>query len=166
MTKVSSSAFIRAMGNGVDATRELTILVKDAQTNRDLTVINNSLASLAAIKDMKGVQAVRRIMKAVFPKVKLEKNKAGVTSLVLPKGAKADKEALERLSECAKRGLSIRDNLVKKVENKEETAYDLDKALEGNASKALKEGTSLAAYLMAAEKAFKIAQAKVEHANK
>jgi hypothetical protein len=159
-TRDVEKAFLRAMGNGVGATKHLIHLFKIATdpTNQDVRPISNVLNRLVSDGDTTGARVVRVIFKLVFTSgmVRKAKDDTLVLSIKGDDGVVVDTEALARLVSAEKDKLNIRDTLVNRVRGEVEAKeLDLVKWSEALVKRMAKDGVTSAALIAAIQAAAK-----------
>jgi hypothetical protein len=153
-TRDVEKAFLRAMGNGVGATKHLIHLFKIATdpSNQDVRPISNVLNRLVSDGDTTGARVVRVIFKLVFTSgmVRKAKDDTLVLSIKGDDGVVVDTDALDRLVSAEKDKLNIRDTLVNRVRGEvSKPDVTLKSVSDSSAKRAIALKASRAAFLAA-----------------
>lgn len=108
--------FYRHLGNGKAAASDFATMVKSVVSSRDTTVFVRSMDRIRKNKsDTAAIRAMKTVITAVWPGVKVKLNKERGTFSIIIRGIKADKAALARMDDAITRGLSLRDAFAKAV---------------------------------------------------
>ena len=156
--KTIENAFISNMGSGKQAAVKLAQLIDMSRTSEDSRSLANALTRLRKADDAQGYSATKKIILAIFPKAtaKASKDKKSIT--IKDMMVEVDNDAINRLIDGVKQGLSIRSTLAAIVANDEAKEYDLIKASDSTVAKAMKNGVTEAAMLAAIKASFEKAR--------
>jgi len=154
--KTIEDKFVNAMGSGVAASGHLLTLMVNTAQSEDGRNLASAIARLNKKQDKQGSNAVRQVIASVFVGAKIKKAKDNKTILLSLKDANLNQEAMQRLSDGVKKGLSLRSTLAKTVKGetakpKEVTASSIAVPA---AKKAVKANIKKAQYMATMEAAF------------
>lgn len=124
--------FVRALGNGERALKELDGIVQAVVTDRNTGHISDLLAKVEKKKDSVADGMIRFIMGQVFKGAKSNRDKKTGRLIIKIQGVKADAAVVGRISQAAQDGMSIRSKGLRKFilegdtvkEEKEKPAID------------------------------------------
>ncbi len=150
--KTIENAFINNMGSGKQAAIKLAMLIDMSKTSGDSRSLSNALTRLKKADDSQGLSATRKIILSVFPKATAKASKDKKSIIIKDMMVEVDNDAIDRLIDGVKQGLSIRSTLAAIVANDDKPDYDLIKSSDQTVAKAMKNGITEAA-LVAAIKA-------------
>ena len=150
--KTIENAFISNMGSGKQAAIKLAMLIDMSKTSGDSRSLSNALTRLKKADDSQGLSATRKIILSVFPKATAKASKDKKSIIIKDMMVEVDNDAIDRLIDGVKQGLSIRSTLAAIVANDDKPDYDLIKSSDQTVAKAMKNGITEAA-LVAAIKA-------------
>ncbi len=159
--KTLENAFISNMGSGKQAAVKLAMLIDMSRTSEDSRSLANALTRLRKADDAQGYSATKKIILSIFPKAKAQASKDKKTIVIKDMMVEVNDDAINRLIDGVKQGLSIRSTLAAIVANDEAKEYDLIKASDSTVAKAMKNGITEAAMLAAIKASFEKAR-KVE----
>ena len=156
--KTIENAFISNMGSGKQAAIKLAMLIDMSRTSEDSRSLANALTRLRKADDAQGYSATKKIILAIFPKAtaKASKDKKSIT--IKDMMVEVDNDAINRLIDGVKQGLSIRSTLAAIVADDSPKEYDLIKASDQTVAKAMKNGVTEAAMLAAIKASFEKAR--------
>ncbi len=150
--KKIENAFITSMGSGKQAAIKLAMLIDMSKTSGDSRSLSNALTRLRKADDAQGLSATRKIILSVFPKATAKPSKDKKTIVIKDMMVQVDDDAINRLIDGVKQGLSIRSTLAAIVANDDKPDYDLIKSSDKAVALAMKNGITEAS-LVAAIKA-------------
>ena len=150
--KTLENAFISNMGSGKQAAIKLAMLIDMSKTSEDSRSLSNALTRLKKADDSQGYSATKKIILSVFPKAKAQASKDKKTIVIKDMMVQVDNDAINRLIDGVKQGLSIRSTLAAIVANDDKPDYDLIKSSDKAVALAMKNGITEAS-LVAAIKA-------------
>jgi len=162
--KTIENAFISNMGSGKQAAIKLAMLIDMSKTSEDSRSLANALTRLKKADDSQGYSATKKIILSVFPKAKAQASKDKKTIVIKDMMVEVDNDAIERLIDGVKQGLSIRSTLAAIVADDSPKEYDLIKASDSAVAKAIKNGITEASMLAAIKASY--AKAKKDEASK
>ena len=166
--KTIENAFISNMGSGKQAAIKLAQLIDMSKTSEDSRSLANALTRLKKADDAQGYSATKKIILSIFPKAKAQASKdksAHKKSIVIKDMmVQVDNDAIDRLIDGVKQGLSIRSTLAAIVADDSPKEYDLIKASDSAVAKAIKNGITEASMLAAIKASY--AKAKKDEASK
>ena len=150
--KTLENAFISNMGSGKQAAVKLAMLIDMSKTSGDSRSLSNALTRLKKADDSQGLSATRKIILSVFPKATAKPSKDKKTIVIKDMMVQVNDDAINRLVDAVKQGLSIRSTLAAIVANDDKPDYDLIKSSDKAVALAMKNGITEAS-LVAAIKA-------------
>jgi len=156
--KTLENAFISNMGSGKQAAIKLAMLIDMSKTSEDSRSLSNALTRLKKADDAQGYSATKKIILSIFPKAKAQASKDKKTIVIKDMMVQVDNDAIDRLIDGVKQGLSIRSTLAAIVANDDKPEYDLIKASDSTVAKAMKNGITEAAMLAAIKASFEKAR--------
>ncbi len=156
--KKIENAFITSMGSGKQAAIKLAQLIDMSKTSEDSRSLANALTRLRKADDATGYSATKKIILAIFPKATAKPSKDKKTIVIKDMMVQVNDDAINRLIDGVKQGLSIRSTLAAIVANDEAKEYDLIKASDSTVAKAMKNGITEAAMLAAIKASFEKAR--------
>lgn len=116
--------FINSLGNGRGALSHLHTLAVSVAKSRDTTVFANAIKRAESKGDANGVNAVKFVVRELFPGVKVQKDTKANRLTFQIKGIKENKDVLKGLREACEDKLSIRGSEWKlRVKPKEERGH-------------------------------------------
>jgi len=162
--KKIENAFITSMGSGKQAAIKLAMLIDMSKTSGDSRSLSNALTRLKKADDATGYSATKKIILAIFPKATAKPSKDKKTIVIKDMMVEVDNDAIDRLVDGVKQGLSIRSTLAAIVADDSPKEYDLIKSSDQTVAKAIKNGITEAAMLAAIKASY--AKAKKAEASK
>lgn len=162
--KKIENAFITSMGSGKQAAIKLAMLIDMSKTSGDSRSLSNALTRLKKADDATGYSATKKIILAIFPKATAKPSKDKKTIVIKDMMVEVDNDAIDRLVDGVKQGLSIRSTLAAIVADDSPKEYDLIKASDSTVAKAMKNGITEASLLAAIKASY--AKAKKAEASK
>jgi len=162
--KSLENAFISNMGSGKQAAIKLAMLIDMSRTSEDSRNLANALTRLRKADDATGYSATKKIILAIFPKATAKPSKDKKTIVIKDMMVQVNDDAIDRLIDGVKQGLSIRSTLAAIVANDDKPDYDLIKSSDQTVAKAIKNGITEAAMLAAIKASY--AKAKKAEASK
>jgi len=156
--KTIENAFISNMGSGKQAAIKLAMLIDMSRTSEDSRSLANALTRLRKADDATGYSATKKIILSVFPKATAKPSKDKKTIVIKDMMVQVDNDAIDRLIDGVKQGLSIRSTLAAIVANDEAKEYDLIKASDSAVAKAMKNGITEASMLAAIKASYEKAR--------
>ena len=152
------------MGSGKQAAIKLAMLIDMSKTSGDSRSLSNALTRLKKADDSQGYSATKKILLAIFPKATAKPSKDKKSIVIKDMMVEVDNDAIDRLIDGVKQGLSIRSTLAAIVADDEAKEYDLIKASDSAVAKAMKNGVTEASLLAAIKASY--AKAKKAEASK
>ncbi len=162
--KKIENAFISNMGSGKQAAIKLAQLIDMSRTSEDSRSLANALTRLRKADDATGYSATKKIILSVFPKAKAQASKDKKSIIIKDMMVQVNDDAIDRLIDGVKQGLSIRSTLAAIVANDEAKEYDLIKASDSAVAKAMKNNITEASLVAAIKASY--AKAKKAEASK
>lgn len=162
--KKIENAFITSMGSGKQAAIKLAMLIDMSKTSGDSRSLSNALTRLKKADDATGYSATKKIILAIFPKATAKPSKDKKTIVIKDMMVEVDNDAIDRLVDGVKQGLSIRSTLAAIVADDSPKEYDLIKSSDQTVAKAMKNGITEASLLAAIKASY--AKAKKAEASK
>jgi hypothetical protein len=112
------TSLFRNLGNGVAAASDFAKIVHAVVNSRDTTIFSRMLGEFehkvaTKKRDAAAIKAMRRVFKAVFPDAKMLKKDGKPVFKIA--GAMPDMDAVKRMDEAVKKGLSLRDTFANYV---------------------------------------------------
>jgi len=156
--KTIENAFISNMGSGKQAAIKLAMLIDMSKTSEDSRSLSNALTRLKKADDATGYSATKKIILSVFPKATAKPSKDKKTIVIKDMMVQVDNDAIERLIDGIKQGLSIRSTLAAIVANEDKPEYDLIKSSDKAVALAMKNGITEAAMLAAIKASYEKAR--------
>ncbi len=150
--KTLENAFISNMGSGKQAAIKLAQLIDMSRTSEDSRNLANALTRLKKADDAQGYSATKKIILSIFPKAKAQASKDKKSIIIKDMMVQVNDDAINRLVDGVKQGLSIRSTLAAIVANDDKPDYDLIKSSDKAVALAMKNGITEAS-LVAAIKA-------------
>ena len=150
--KTIENAFISNMGSGKQAAIKLAMLIDMSRTSEDSRSLAIALTRLRKADDATGYSATKKIILSIFPKATAKPSKDKKTIVIKDMMVQVDNDAINRLIDGVKQGLSIRSTLAAIVANDDKPDYDLIKSSDKAVALAMKNGITEAS-LVAAIKA-------------
>ena len=162
--KTLENAFISNMGSGKQAAVKLAMLIDMSKTSGDSRSLSNALTRLKKADDSQGLSATRKIILSVFPKATAKPSKDKKTIVIKDMMVQVNDDAINRLVDAVKQGLSIRSTLAAIVANDDKPDYDLIKSSDKAVALAMKNGITEASLVAAIKASY--AKAKKAEASK
>ena len=162
--KKIENAFITSMGSGKQAAIKLAMLIDMSKTSGDSRSLSNALTRLKKADDATGYSATKKIILAIFPKATAKPSKDKKTIVIKDMMVEVDNDAIDRLVDGVKQGLSIRSTLAAIAADDSPKEYDLIKSSDQTVAKAMKNGITEASLLAAIKASY--AKAKKAEASK
>ncbi len=162
--KKIENAFVTSMGSGKQAAIKLAQLIDMSKTSGDSRSLSNALTRLRKADDAQGLSATRKIILSIFPKATAKASKDKKSIIIKDMMVEVDDDAINRLIDGVKQGLSIRSTLAAIVANDEAKEYDLIKASDSAVAKAMKNNVTEASLVAAIKASY--AKAKKAEASK
>ena len=162
--KTIENAFISNMGSGKQAAIKLAMLIDMSKTSGDSRSLSNALTRLRKADDAQGLSATRKIILSIFPKAKAQASKDKKSIIIKDMMVEVDNDAIDRLVDGVKQGLSIRSTLAAIVANDDKTDYDLIKSSDKAVALAMKNNITEASLVAAIKASY--AKAKKAEASK
>ncbi len=156
--KTLENAFISNMGSGKQAAIKLAMLIDMSKTSGDSRSLANALTRLKKADDAQGYSATKKIVLSIFPKAKAQASKDKKTIVIKDMMVQVDNDAIDRLIDGVKQGLSIRSTLAGIVANDDKPDYDLIKSSDKAVALAMKNGVTEAAMLAAIKASYEKAR--------
>lgn len=156
--KTIENAFISNMGSGKQAAVKLAQLIDMSRTSEDSRSLANALTRLRKADDATGYSATKKIILAIFPKATAKPSKDKKTIVIKDMMVEVDNDAIDRLIDGVKQGLSIRSTLAGIVANDDKPDYDLIKSSDKAVALAMKNGVTEAAMLAAIKASYEKAR--------
>ncbi len=162
--KTLENAFISNMGSGKQAAIKLAQLIDMSRTSEDSRSLANALTRLRKADDAQGYSATKKIILSVFPKAKAQASKDKKNIVIKDMMTEVDNDAIDRLIDGVKQGLSIRSTLAAIVADDSPKEYDLIKSSDQTVAKAMKNNVTEASLVAAIKASY--AKAKKAEASK
>lgn len=162
--KKIENAFINNMGSGKQAAIKLGQLIDMSKTSGDSRSLSNALTRLKKADDATGYSATKKIILSVFPKATAKPSKDKKNIVIKDMMAEVDNDAIDRLVDGIKQGLSIRSTLAAIVADDDKPDYDLIKASDKAVALAMKNNITEASLVAAIKASY--AKAKKAEASK
>ena len=156
--KTLENAFISNMGSGKQAAIKLAQLIDMSRTSEDSRSLANALTRLRKADDATGYSATKKIILSVFPKAKAQASKDKKTLVIKDMMVQVDNDAINRLIDGVKQGLSIRSTLAAIVADDSPKEYDLIKASDSAVAKAMKHNVTEASLIAAIKASYEKAR--------
>lgn len=156
--KTIENAFISNMGSGKQAAIKLAQLIDMSKTSEDSRSLANALTRLRKADDAQGYSATKKIILSIFPKAKAQASKDKKSIIIKDMMVQVNDDAINRLIDGVKQGLSIRSTLAAIVANDDKPDYDLIKSSDQTVAKAIKNGVTEAAMLAAIKASYEKAR--------
>ena len=156
--KTLENAFISNMGSGKQAAIKLAQLIDMSRTSEDSRSLANALTRLKKADDAQGYSATKKIILSVFPKAKAQASKDKKTIVIKDMMVQVDNDAIDRLIDGVKQGLSIRSTLAAIVADDSPKEYDLIKASDSAVAKAMKNNVTEASLIAAIKASYEKAR--------
>ena len=156
--KKIENAFITSMGSGKQAAIKLAMLIDMSKTSGDSRSLSNALTRLKKADDATGYSATKKIILAIFPKATAKPSKDKKTIVIKDMMVEVDNDAIDRLVDGVKQGLSIRSTLAAIVADDSPKEYDLIKSSDQTVAKAIKNGITEASLVAAIKASFEKAR--------
>ena len=162
--KSLENAFVSSMGSGKQAAIKLAQLIDMSRTSEDSRSLANALTRLKKADDAQGYSATKKIILSVFPKAKAQASKDKKSIIIKDMMVEVNNDAINRLIDGVKQGLSIRSTLAAIVANDDKPDYDLIKSSDKAVALAMKNGVNEAAMIAAIKASY--AKARKAEASK